>query len=203
MTIYRKPYIESSVFIAFIKGETQKGNHDCEKVVGSILEAAKRGSFQIFTSSLTIAEVFKNRKSTVLTEQQNADLRPYFREAFIQLIEVDRAIGERANELCRTHQPSLDIPALRPNDAIHLASAERAGCEVLLAYDPDLTKQSHESIEIKWPEEIVQMEPPPLLWGQDETPLQEALLLSNGSENSAAPPMLPETPETGEPEPEK
>jgi predicted nucleic acid-binding protein len=203
LTIYRKPYIESSVFIAFIKGETQKGNHDCEKVVGSILEAAKRGLFQIFTSSLTIAEVFKNKKSIGLTEQQNADLRPYFREAYIQLIEVDRAIGERANELCRTHQRSLDIPALRPNDAIHLASAERAGCEVLLAYDPDLTKQSHESLDIRWPEEIVQIAPPPLLWSPDEPLLQEALALSDGLENGAISLMLPEATETKEPEPEK
>jgi predicted nucleic acid-binding protein len=203
LTIYRKPYIESSVFIAFIKAEVQKGDQDCEKVVGSILDAAKRGMFQIHTSSLTIAEVFKNKKSTALTEQQNVDLRPYFREEYIQLVEVDRAIGERANELCRMHQSAPDIPALRPNDAIHLACAERAGCEVLLAYDPDLTKQSHESIEIRWPEEIVAIAQPLKLWGPEEPLLQEALALSDGSESIALPLMLAADTSIEEPDPEK
>jgi predicted nucleic acid-binding protein len=151
MSIYRRPYIESSAFIAFIKGEIKENNHDCKKIVDSILQAAQSGDFFIYTSSLTIAEVFKNKKNPVLSDQENEDLRPYFRENYIRLVEVDREIGERANELCRTHKPKSNFPALRPNDAIHLACAERASCEVLLAYDPDLTRQIHDKISIEWP----------------------------------------------------
>jgi hypothetical protein len=58
--MYKKPYVESSAFIAFIKGELRDdGRHDCQRVMDSILEMAGRGKFLIYTSSLTIAEVFK------------------------------------------------------------------------------------------------------------------------------------------------
>jgi PIN domain len=86
-----------------------------------------------------------------LTDQENVDLRPYFREEYIQLIEVDRDIAERANDLCRTDPLVAGRKPLRPNDAIHVASAERAGCNVILAYDPDFSKYMHEKIQIEWP----------------------------------------------------
>jgi predicted nucleic acid-binding protein len=162
---YQKPYVESSVFIAFIKGEKlgKKGEHDCKKIFDSIIEAAKAGDFKIFTSALTIAEVFKNKKGPSLSDAENEDLRPYFREEYIQLVEIDREVGERANELCRTHKPKPNFPALRPNDAIHIASAEKAGCEKILAYDPDFTRQEHDTILIGWPIEITQVAKPGVL----------------------------------------
>jgi predicted nucleic acid-binding protein len=154
--MYRRPYVESSVFIAFIRAEMKGDDHNCKAIFDSILDAAKEGGFSIYTSALTIAEVFKNKKKGVqLTEQENEDLCPYFREGYIRIIEVDRAIGERANELCRTHVAAPNRPALRPNDAIHLACAERANCDVLLAYDPDLSKQTHDAMSIEWPSAIV------------------------------------------------
>jgi predicted nucleic acid-binding protein len=155
LTSYRKPYVESSVFIAFIKGEMRdNGTHDCKKAVDSILELAERGKFKIFTSTLTVAEVFKKKNANPLTSQENDDLRPYFRESYIQLIEVDRDIAERANELCRLSSIDPQGRALRPNDAIHIACAERAGCDVLFAYDPGMIKQTHPNFSITWPEEI-------------------------------------------------
>ena len=144
---YKKPYVESSVFIAYIKGETTQGpNHDqdAKAIFDSIIDAAKAGSFKIITSGLTIAEVFKNKKNPPLTIQENEDLRPYFREDYIQIAEVDRDVGDRANELCRTlpADPTTGAKAMRPNDAIHIAAAERAECDVILAWDPDFTSQA-------------------------------------------------------------
>lgn len=185
--MYRRPYVESSAFIAFIKGETKGSDHDCRAVVESILSAAEDGQFKIFTSSLTIAEVFKNKKKGVqLTEQENEDLKPYFRENYIVIVEVDREIGERANDLCRLHQPGPDIPGLRPNDAIHLACAERADCEVLLAYDPDLTKQKHPDIDIKWPETIERVVmPKQFSLGDGRNAVQELLALGAPTEETS------------------
>ena len=184
--MYRRPYVESPVFIAFIRGESKGDDHNCKAVVDTILKAAEDGDFAIFTSSLTIAEVFKNkRQGTQLTEEENQDLRPYFRESYIRLIEVDRDIAERANELCRTHQPGPNRPALRPNDAIHLACAERADCEVLLAYDPDLTKQSHDSISIEWPQTTNRVIlPREKLLEAGSSPIQEKLALTAGSDDA-------------------
>jgi predicted nucleic acid-binding protein len=152
------------VFIAFIKGEkTQGPNHDqdAKAIFDSIIDAARGGAFKIITSGLTIAEVFKNKKNPEmgLTLQENEDLRPYFREDYIQIVEVDRDVGDRANELCRTlpADPSTSARALRPNDAIHIASAERAECDVVLAWDPDFISQKARisTIRLETPERVV------------------------------------------------
>jgi predicted nucleic acid-binding protein len=44
----------------------------------------------------------------------------FFEHDYIELIDVDRRIGEQANEFCRQY-------SLYPNDAIHLACALRGG----------------------------------------------------------------------------
>jgi predicted nucleic acid-binding protein len=185
---YSRPYVESSVFIAWIKGEKlgKKQEHDCKLIFDAIIDAAKAGQFKIYTSALTLAEVYKNKKdpSHYLTDQENEDLRPYFREDFIQLIETDRDVGEKANLLCRTHKAKPDQPALRPNDAIHIASAEKAGCDAILAYDPDFTKQTHETIDIKWPDlsripgkQLPAMIQTTLFIGQGEEPIEDDELI--------------------------
>lgn len=54
--------------------------------------------------------------------------------------------------------PQPNQPGLKPNDAIHLASAKAAKCDILLSYDPDLTKQKDAGIKIEWPERIAQQQ---------------------------------------------
>jgi predicted nucleic acid-binding protein len=155
--LYSKPYIESSVFIAFIKGEKTQGpthDMDAQAIFMSIIEAAKSGQFPIHTSSLTIAEVHKRKGCSELSDSESADLSPYFREEFIQLVEVDRDIGETANHLCRTHKAALGQKALRPNDAIHIACAKKAGCDVLLTWDPGLQGQTVDGLRIEYPVDI-------------------------------------------------
>jgi predicted nucleic acid-binding protein len=145
------------VFISFIKGEkTQGPSHDmdAEAIFTSIIAAAKLGHFPIYTSSLTIAEVHKRKGCTELSDGEATDLNPYFREEFIQLVEVDREIGETANQLCRTHKAAAGQKALRPNDAIHVACAKRAGCDVLLTWDPGLLSQTVDGLRIECPVDI-------------------------------------------------
>ena len=62
----------------------------------------------------------------------------YFREL------LDRKIGEHANRLCRQF-------GLYPNDAIHLACALRAGCDVLFAWDDRFTRAENPGIRIEEP----------------------------------------------------
>ncbi len=156
MILYRRPYVESSVFIAFIRGEIREEGHDCKKVFDSILEAASRGKFLIYTSALTIAEVCKKKQFLEILESEIIDLRPYFRDPFIRIIELDREIGEDANLLCQSRlTPNHDVPKLRPNDAVHLASAQRAGCDYLLTYDKQLLGQKIDDLNIEWPTEVI------------------------------------------------
>jgi predicted nucleic acid-binding protein len=184
MSVYHRPYVEASVWIAYIRGEFRKdGSHDCKAVFESILKAAQDGQFQIFTSSLTIAEVCKKKDAEKLTEDENEDLRPYFREEYITIVEVDRDIAERANDLCRMHLVDAGEHILRPNDAIHLACAERAGCEVLLAYDKHLTRWVHDKIATKWPAEINKVVMPSVSALSISPPVAENMVLALTSGN--------------------
>ena len=86
----------------------------------------------------------------MLTNDQDEKILAFFEHEFIELIDVDRAIGEEANRICRNH-------GLLPADAIHLACALRARCEVLLAWDDRITKTVHPNIRLEEPQIIGQM----------------------------------------------
>ena len=141
---YRKPYFDSSVFIAWIKGEVIKGI-ERGVVAGSILTVAQHGDFQIYTSALTLAEVHKLRGGERLPSNLGDRILAYFEHDFIRIVDVDRNIGEQAHKKCREH-------GIYPNDAIHLVCAMKAGCEVLLAWDSRFNKVKEPTIRIEEPQ---------------------------------------------------
>lgn len=141
---YRKPYFDSSVFIAWIKGEVIKGI-ERGVVAGSILTVAEHGDFQIYTSALTLAEVHKLRGGERLPSNLGDRILAYFEHDFIRIVDVDRNIGEQAHKKCREH-------GIYPNDAIHLVCAMKAGCEVLLAWDARFNKVKEPTIRIEEPQ---------------------------------------------------
>lgn len=172
---YRRPYIESSVFIAWIIRETEERYRN----VQSIIDAASTGRFPIVTATWTIAEVHKRKRFSpnVLTEKQSEDILPYFREDYIDLVEIDRSVAERAHALCREFLPDGKRRALSPGDAVHIAAAEKfPECDVILSYDPDLLKLEYTKIPIKEPEFVPAVEPAP----SEETSQPR---LWNGGEN--------------------
>jgi predicted nucleic acid-binding protein len=123
--LYQKLYLDSSVFIAWIKGEVVDGVQRGAIAVQVLQLAERQRAFRITTSALTLAEVHKPQHGTALAEEQDTRIVAYFEHDFIDLVQVDRQVGAHANALCRQH-------TLTPNDAIHLACALRAGCDVLL-----------------------------------------------------------------------
>ena len=108
---------------------------------------AEKGDYKIISSHLTIAEVFKRKGHAKLTDTENGQLLRYFESEFIAFVEVDRAVAEEANRLCRRFADKK----LMPNDGIHLASAVRAGCDVLLTWDRGLLGIEHPQIRTEWP----------------------------------------------------
>lgn len=74
----------------------------------------------------------------------------FFGNDFIVVIEIDRQIGEQANDFCREYE-------LSPADAIHLACALRAGCDVLLAWDEKLAAVNHPHIRCERPQMLGQL----------------------------------------------
>lgn len=146
---YKNPYFDSSVFIAWIKDEVVNGV-DRKEIADHILRHAEKKSFKINISALTLAEVHKKRGSPKLDDKDDELILDYFEHEFINIIDVDRKIGEQANRFCRQY-------AIYPNDAIHLACALKAGCDVLLAWDDRLTSINHADIRIENPRKLGQL----------------------------------------------
>ena len=145
---YKKPYFDANVFLAWIKKEEVNGVKRWEQV-GHILTLAEKGQFHIFTSTITLAEVHKLRSGPILPDKENGELLAYFEHEFIELIDVDRMIGDQANAFCRQY-------GIFPADAIHLACALRVKCDVVLAYDGRFSSVTHPQIKIEEPQIIGQ-----------------------------------------------
>jgi predicted nucleic acid-binding protein len=152
---YIRPYFDSGVFISWILGSDPAKMPDGSTVDRSpisehVLAEGEAGAYAIITSYFTIAEVHKKRGHGVpaLTDDQNGKILAYFENEFLTFVEVDRGIGEDANRLCQKYRQHK----LSPADAIHLASAVRAGSEVLLTWDGPLAEiRQHDGIRIEFP----------------------------------------------------
>ena len=145
---YQKPYLDSSVFIAWLKGEEVKGVSR-QEVADHILTQAENGQFKIHTSAITLAEVHKLRTGPKLSSEEDDRILAYFEHDFILIIDADRAIGEEANKICRQY-------GILPNDGIHLACALRAACDVLLAWDDRFVSVDHPDIRVEEPRRLGQ-----------------------------------------------
>lgn len=155
---YKKPYLESSVFIALIKGESIPQMDSTGKMIGHeeranigkhILTLAEAGQFPVYTSSITIAEVHKNKLDLEPGSEPESNIIDFFRNRHFKIIDVDRSIAESAHRLCRKL-------GLKAYDAVHLACALRAGCDALLTWDSDLLKITDSGIGISKPQAIGQ-----------------------------------------------
>lgn len=149
---YRRPYIDSSLFLGWKNRELVNGQ-DRYLIFQHIWEFAVANEFKLFTSAITFAEVYKLRHRNAPEPLETIEeLVKDFEREFIESIEVDREIGLEANILCRRYAAHK----LYPNDAIHLACALRARCDVLLAWDRPLNSIQHPDIRIEEPQIIGQ-----------------------------------------------
>lgn len=155
---YVRPYFDSAVFISWLRptdpGPFADGSiGDRHSVSERVLIQAEEGTYPIVTSYFTMAEVFKKKGdgNPPLTDEQNGQIMTYFESEWIEWVPIERLIGEDANTLLIRFRKER----LRPVDAIHLASALRAKCDVLLTWDGPLTEIRHPAIRIEFPEIFV------------------------------------------------
>jgi predicted nucleic acid-binding protein len=161
--VYNRPYLDSDVFIGWIKGEKIPEKDatgadvitDRGKIAESILTLAEQQVFPIVISAITLAEVHKKKGKEKLSGDENDNVLDYFEHDFVHVVSVDRAIGEEANRLCRKYEKE----GLSPNDAIHMACAKKAGCDVLLTWDKGLNAISDPDIPTERPK-ILDLTPP-------------------------------------------
>jgi predicted nucleic acid-binding protein len=99
------------------------------------LERAEAGEVGIITSTLTIAECLWLRGSVPIPRNRAQIVRQFFRKSFIRMRNVTRKTSELAQDLVWDH-------AVRPKDAIHIATALEAGVPVIETFDEPFIKKS-------------------------------------------------------------
>jgi predicted nucleic acid-binding protein len=150
---YKRPCFDSSVFIGALREEISNGIKR-HAVFQFLWEQATQGKFTVYISAAALAEVHKKSKTLTPPVDQRShrgpdnvdEFLPYANAAFVEVIDVDREVGMIAHELCQQHAPDL-----RPMDALHLACALRAKCDVLLVWDGPLSTIKHRDIRIEAP----------------------------------------------------
>ena len=150
MAKYKQPCFDSSVFLGKLKEEI------CRTIKRAVVfdwvwQRAKAGEFEVVISSLTLAEVYKTKRridgqveATELETEHCDEFLELINEPFVKVIELDRETGLLAHALCRKYN-------LWPGDGIQLASAIKAGCDVLIAWDRPLVGKTHDSCRIEEP----------------------------------------------------
>ena len=129
MAELQRVYWDSNVGLGLINGEAKK-----LRAIEDVYNAARSGSYEIWTSTLSFVEVFR-----IKGEEQNP--KPYpsepldkieevFEQEFVKLVPVDVEVAKLARRLLRENRA---LPS-RP-DAIHLASALIWSVETLHTYD--------------------------------------------------------------------
>ena len=102
-----------------------------------LLKDAERQEIEIVTSFLTLGEVVRfgsvSAAGTVFSEQ---DLKDLFDRAELEMVTVDRFVGEKAREI-RRQAPRLGKNRFMVGDAIHIATALLSEVDALYSYDDD------------------------------------------------------------------
>lgn len=123
-------YRDTACFLAVLNREEGRVEV-CER----ILRAATYRSVEIVTSAFTITEVLLPKGGRPLSPAVRSTITRFFRHPGIVLVNVDRAVAERA-------QVYFWDQNVRPKDAVHVASAVSAGVPVFETYDAGLIRLS-------------------------------------------------------------
>lgn len=126
-----KVYWDACVWFAIVKQESARF-----RLANHVLELARRGEVEIWTSSLTLAEVFKKQCGAPgaphvgLLESEDQTFEEFLMQDFVVEVQLDHAIGITARRLLRKH-PALKKPA----DALHLATAVHWNLDEVHTFD--------------------------------------------------------------------
>lgn len=133
----RRLYWDSSVFLAYLNDETERVD-----VIEELFSRAQEGSVEIVTSVSSITEVAfvaTEQAGGVLSEEAAQQIDKLWSDrSAVRLYEFHELVAREARELIR--QALANKWSLKPFDAIHLATASRAGVEECHTYDPKWAK---------------------------------------------------------------
>lgn len=98
----------------------------------NIIERAMEDEFEIVVSAFTLAEVCK---SPVAKTENPSKLPSFLDHEFVLVVPVDKDVGLKAQTL-----QSSGLFGLKPADAVHIASAQRANVSEIHSFDSDMLK---------------------------------------------------------------
>lgn len=166
-------YWDACTWIGLILREPDK-IAACEYVI----DEAKKGNLEIWTSTFTLAEVYKKKcgddpVASGIADGDDATFEEFLKQDYVFRVQVDDEVGTEARRLLRKY------PALKkPQDAIHLATAIINNLDELHTFDGDnLTKlagqvmrKDGKPLEIGPPQVPAVEAPPPSLFDSQENP---------------------------------
>jgi len=109
-------------------------------VCEAIIEAAKKGDIELYTSFITVCEWAKI-KNEYASEAEDT-IAEFLRNPYIRLVAIDWSISRITRDLVRRYD--LDV-----RNAIHLATAIKLKVDVLHSYDTDLLNLNGKIPEVK------------------------------------------------------
>jgi predicted nucleic acid-binding protein len=148
-----------------------------------VIEQAQKGGVEIWTSTFTMAEVWKRKCDSAnvgLEAPDDTAFEDYVEQAFVTRVAVDFEVGTAARRLLRKY-PEIG----KPQDAIHLATALLENVDELhtfdnadlLGLDGKLLRQDGEKLKIC---------PPPSPPDPNEGTLFEGLDADDGEQDNQA-----------------
>jgi len=131
-------YWDSCTYLDFLKGDHPLHDH-----MLAVMQDWGDGKVTLATSALTIAEVLwvkceEDKARNMIPKSKEKDIRGLFEPgppAELVLVELNRLTAESARDLVWRY-------GVKPKDAIHVASAQEANCDVFHSNDKDLWKLS-------------------------------------------------------------
>jgi predicted nucleic acid-binding protein len=122
-------YWDACAWIGFINAEPDKITS-----LRAIWDAAKRGNYQIWTSTFSYLEVIRgiNKQGEAYPPEEYDELvYDLFEQPHVERVQLDVEVAMLARKMKRDYHPTLASRA----DAVHLATALYWNCEELHTYD--------------------------------------------------------------------
>ena len=134
---HRRVHLDSSVYIAFLKGETIPAHGRMNRVdlAQLIFDAGEAGLLTVFTSTVTLVEVRRGTDSLSVSEQSRISLiDSLFDRSSTRFVDVDRALALSARRIANRY-------AISTMDAVQVASAEATYCSELFIWDRQIVQK--------------------------------------------------------------
>lgn len=133
-----RAYLDANVLIAYVANEEGRAG-----MVESVLDDARDERIELFTSVLSITEV-----AFIATEQAEVDPvgseeaidQLWVPASPIKVVDISTRIAREARAIIRQSK-SLGTKAVKPADAIHLASASIHDCDRVFTYENEATRR--------------------------------------------------------------